>query len=334
MIGLSGLKKRGQNWEKPMADDWFEIIGRQRLVECPPDTDVQEWFAYRHANNRAESLEDIGYPIQVDIELNGGCNMKCPFCPHGYEDRPNDLMSVDCFKATVTQAIEIGARSIKLNYINEPFLRRDLEELIRWTKDQGVPNIYLVTNGTALTRKRREAVLRSGLTKLFVSVDAVTAETYNQQRLSGQFDKVVANLEAFIVERNARQLTHPLLCLNFLVNKINQHERKEFYKRWSGIADVISFQRMNEIPDNETGLAVDHHLPVAGCKFPFKQIVVTHKGDLLPCCKLSAPKIKVGNIATMTIAEAWKKTEYYRTLHKTNQWQDHPVCGPCMRCEA
>ena len=57
----------------------------------------------------------------------------------------------------------MGTKSIKLNYINEPLLRKDLEEAIQYAKSKGIINIYFVTNGSLLTEQRIEALLQSGV---------------------------------------------------------------------------------------------------------------------------------------------------------------------------
>lgn len=317
-----------------MTDNWFEIKNRKALSKLPPDTDREQWKKFRNALDKTERLERIENPLQIDVELNGGCNMKCPFCIHAFDDIPNATMPIIDYKYLIREAISMGVQSVKLNYINEPFLRRDLEEIIEWTRAQGIVNIYVVTNGTALTWPRRARLIESGLTKLFVSIDATTPEIYEQQRLSKQYEKVVGNVLAFIIERNRAGKSHPLVCVNFLVNKINEHQKNEFGRFWNNVADVVSFQRMNEVPDQETGLTVDHSEPARGCKFPFKQMVIDHRGNVLPCCKLAAQKLKLGNIFDgTTLREAWTKMEPLRVMHERNEWHEHPVCGPCMRCE-
>lgn len=321
-------------WSKPMTDGpWFDIENSNILDLCPPDVDEAEWSAFRSRFRASEDLFDNGFPIQIDVELNSGCNMSCPFCIHGYNTIENREMPVEQYKDIIREAYRLGVRCVKLNYINEPLLRKDLEELIHWTRDQGILNVYMVTNGTALTARRRERLLNSGLTKLFVSIDATSSETYDQQRLSGRFERVVENVEAFIRERNMAGRRFPLVLVSFLNNAINQHEREDFKAKWTKIADVVSIQKMNEVPDRDTGLTLDHRTPKHGCKFPFKQLVVDTDGTILPCCKLAGKKMPIGHVSNTSLDEAWRRSEPLRRIHSEDRWQNHPICGPCMRCE-
>jgi len=281
----------------------------------------------------ASDLQEHSHPLQIDVELNAGCNMACPFCTHGYQKIENNLLDRAKFEKILKEAVSIGVKAVKFNYINEPMLRKDLEEIIRWTRDQGIINIYMVTNGTLLTPKRRQSLMQSGLTKLFVSLDAVTGETYNKQRLSGQFNKVVANVLAFIKERNELGTQFPLVRVSFLRNQINKHEEKAFQEFWQDRADLIAFQKMNEIPDRKTSLTIaDVEMPSKGCDLPFKQLVIDDDGEILPCCKLAGKKLPIGNIDTMTLQQAWdsSKMKHLRRIHSTKEWQNHDICRNCM----
>jgi radical SAM protein with 4Fe4S-binding SPASM domain len=323
-----------------MTDKWFEINHKNVLDLCPDDVDPEEWAEFRYRFHQGENLIDIGYPIQIDVELNSGCNMTCPFCIHGYSKIKNREMCLEKYQEIIRQAVELGVKSVKLNYINEPLLRKDLEDIIRWTRDQGIINIYFVTNGTALTKKRRTKLINSGLTKLFVSIDAVTSETYNKQRLSGQFNRIVTNVKSFIRERNDAGKRHPLVLVSFLRNTLNEHEEQAFKNKWGDLADVISIQRMNEVPDRKTGLTLHYDKQIEGCKFPFKQLVVETDGTIIPCCKLYGKKMPLGKFGEehpkygmIDLKEAWRQTSSLRFIHSENMWDKHPVCSKCMRCE-
>ena len=313
-----------------------EIRNQHLLSLCPPDVDPNQWAEFRSMMARASDLEELSHPLQIDVELNAGCNMACPFCVHGYEKIANTKLDRKKFEKLLIEAVQIGVKAVKFNYINEPMLRKDLEEIIRWTRDQGIINIYMVTNGSLLTPKRRESLMQSGLTKLFVSLDAVTEETYNKQRMSGQFNKIVRNVLSFIEERNALGRQFPLVRVSFLRNQLNKHEESAFAEFWQGRADLVAFQKMNEIPDKVTGLTIaDADLPAKGCDFPFKQMVIDDDGEILPCCKLAGKKLPLGHIDSMSLQEAWDspKMRYLRRIHSGDEWKQHPICRKCMVSE-
>jgi radical SAM protein with 4Fe4S-binding SPASM domain len=315
---------------------FHDIHNKNLLEECPVGIDSHEWSIFRDNYKRAAQFEELENPPQLDIELNGGCNMKCPFCLHGYgKKRPNTLMAIERYKKLIDEAVAFGVRGLKLNYINEPMLRTDLEECIAYAKSAGILNVYMVTNGTLLNKKRQDSMLNSGITKIFISVDAVTAKTYNRQRLSGKFDLVVKNILDFVEERNRRKLKYPLVRVSFLRNKLNIDEEEAFQNFWEDKVDMIAFQKMNDLPDLNSGLIIknnENETEVISCNFPFKQMVVDHEGDILPCCKMGGKKLALGNINNMTLKQAWfsNQMKALQRLHKENRWQENSVCKRCI----
>lgn len=313
---------------------FYDIRNRNLLEECPVGIDAHDWQAFRWDYQKAGELERLDHPVQLDIELNGGCNMKCPFCLHGYGDkRPNTLMPMEQYQALIDEAVAFGVRGLKLNYINEPMLREDLEPCIAYAKAAGILNVYMVTNGTLLNDKRRDSILDSGITKIFISLDATTPETYDKQRLSGKFNLVVKNILAFVEERNRRNLRYPLVRVSFLRNALNIHEEQAFQEFWEDKVDMIAFQNMNDLPDLNSGLMIDKEaVESQGCSFPFKQLVVDYEGDILPCCKMGGKKLALGNVKTMSLKAAWDsgKMQELQSIHKENRWQDNAVCKRCI----
>jgi len=314
---------------------FHDIRNRNLLEECPPGIDSHAWELFRRDYERAGQFEELDNPPQLDIELNGGCNMQCPFCLHGYGDkRPDTLLPIERYQALIDEAVAFGVRGLKLNYINEPMLRTDLERCIAYAKAAGILNVYMVTNGTLLNAKRRASMLDSGITKVFISVDAATSGTYSKQRLSGKFDLVVKNILDFVEERDRQGLKYPLVRVSFLRNALNIHEEEAFREFWQDKVDMLAFQKMNDLPDLDSGLTLNGRVTEEprGCTFPFKQLVVDHEGDILPCCKMGGKKLLLGNIDTMTLKAAWNsdKMKDLQLMHKENRWRDNPVCKRCI----
>lgn len=318
-----------------MSSNFFDIRGKELLEACPTGVDQILWSEFRAAMHKANQYEhqDSG-PIQIDLELNGTCNMACPFCIHGFGEQTglDKNITLDDAKQILLQAKQSGAYSLKLNYINEPLLRNDLEDVIKYAREIGFVNIYLVTNGSLLTEKRRLSILNAGLTRIYISIDAATEKTYNKQRKNGLYNTVVENVRQLVKLRSKLGLAFPLIRVSFLKNSINIHEAIEFFDKWKDTADLITFQTMNEVPSHQTGLAIESFKNPKPCDFPFKQLVIDHEGNILPCCKLPGRDLKIGTINSMTIQEAWQseKMQTLRNLHKNGEWHQNPICKNCL----
>ena len=310
-----------------------EFINFDLLKKNPTNISPVLWQLFLTEMEQANNFIRLDHPVQVDVELNSGCNMSCPFCLHGYSDIKNENMPVDIYTKIIDEAVKIGVKSLKLNYINEPMMRKDLEECIKYAVSAGIPNIYMATNGTLLNAKRRKSILDSGITKIFISIDATTGKTYDKQRLDGRFQTVVENVTSLINERNAMGKDFPIVRVSFLKNALNIHEANDFKEFWLNKADLIVFQKMDEVPDVETKLTIEKEdLGDEGCQFPFKQLVVTSNGDILPCCKMSGTKLKIGNINNISLKQAWDSEFMIKLqdVHKTTDWKKHTICFNCI----
>ena len=108
-----------------MSDSFFDIKNLEALYKRPPETDPIAWDDYINNQKDAESFKTVPEaPIQVDFELNGSCNMACPFCIHGIGGGGTaENIPLNTYKRLIDEASAMGTKSIKLNYINEPLLR-------------------------------------------------------------------------------------------------------------------------------------------------------------------------------------------------------------------
>tara|TARA_R110002050_G_scaffold12524_5_gene41050 strand:- start:2221 stop:3192 length:972 start_codon:yes stop_codon:yes gene_type:complete len=308
------------------------LINRNLMERLPPNTNKKEWDKFRSDYNNAQKLNVNTNPAQLDIELNSTCNLKCSFCIQSVRDQGKYILNFECFKKLIDEAIENGTKSLKLNYQNEPLIIQDLERYIEYAKDKGMVNIFFSTNGIMLNEKRSRSLINSGLTKIFISIDAINSETYFKQRNSKHYNRVVNNILKFIEIRNSLNLSYPLVRVNFLKTTLNINQEKQFIKFWKGKADIIIIQEMNEVIDNKSDLFIKNDKSNYKCSYPFKQLVVDAQGRILPCCCMNGVELQIGSIKEMSLKEAWnsKKMRDLRDLHKKGDYKSNPICKRCI----
>lgn len=317
---------------KARKNELSPVVHRNWLEVTPDGVDENEWKKFRNAYNRGAKLLDNEYPAQLDIELNADCNYKCKFCIQSVRNMGTYQLGFDNFEKLITEAIEMGTRSLKLNYMNEPLLLPDLEDYIIYAKKAGMINIFFSTNGSLLTAERSASLIKAGVTKIFISIDSVNARMYAKQRRQANYELVVENTKKFIEIRNSMGLKYPLVRVNFLKNAENIGHEKEFIKIWEGIADMIIIQEMNELIDNTSGIFLNTDKTDYKCSFPFKQLVVDARGRILPCCCMNGIGHQIGHMKNLSLKEAWNspKIEYLRNLHKNGDFMSDEICRRCI----
>ena len=306
-------------------------VEHRDLFDAPPGgiekKDLPRWRAFRKAYHAAAGLVAPQFPLQIDFELNSTCQMKCGFCLHGHGKVKKRELSYTDFCKVIDEGASHGLCSIKLNYINEPLLRRDLPRFIDYARSQGVLNIYFATNGLLLNQEMAQQLIDSKVSKIMISLDATTPETFMAMRRSKGFERIVANIHRLLEMRTDG---YPLVRVNFLETPVNAHESEAFISQWQGVADMLGFQQQVGLPGVEYELLTD--VDNFQCAFPFKLVVIDCDGNILPCCTFSGREMPLGNIADMTIAQAWnsKRMTWLRGIHLQGDYAANPVCAHCV----
>jgi radical SAM protein with 4Fe4S-binding SPASM domain len=333
--------------KKSREHELTAVLGRDRFDACPGDisdpSDIERWSDYRKRYHEAASLKSFDFPLQIDFELNSTCNMRCGFCVHSYQKIKKKKLDFDTFKAVIDEGKQYGLCSIKLNYINEPLIIKDIAKYVRYAKENGVLNVYFATNGTLLSESIGRELIEAGLSKMMISLDATTPETFKRMRNSERYDEIVQNILSFIRLRDSMGVGYPMVRVNFLKTELNISESDEFINKWSGVADMIGFQDKVGLPGVDDDMLPDWGVSKSGsedlldrseefkCSFPFKMMVVDSNGDILPCCTFNGRDLPMGNINEMTIKQAWdsKKSVQLKEVHLGGNYRD---VGPCVTC--
>jgi len=316
----------------PRSNELTAVVNRD-LFDIPPGAirpkDMPRWTAYRNDYHKAAKLELVtDFPLQIDFELNSTCQMKCGFCLHGHTKVPKRHLTFEQFCKVIDEGAEHGLVSIKLNYINEPLLNKDLPMYVDYARSRGVLNIYFATNGLLLTEDMSRRLIESKVSKIMISLDAATPETFFKMRANKNFDQIVNNIYRFLEIRG--DLNYPLVRINFLQTPVNQHEATEFISQWKDIVDMVGFQQCVGLPGVEYGEMV--HQDDFRCAFPYKLVAIDSAGNILPCCTFSGREMPLGHIDDMTIAEAWngEKMTALREQHRQYKYAENPVCAHCI----
>jgi radical SAM protein with 4Fe4S-binding SPASM domain len=317
---------------KPRKNELSPVLHRSLLEQVPPGIDSHKWHKFRDRYNNAAKLKINDSPAQIDIELNSSCNLKCNFCIQSVRDLGKFVLGFDCFKRLINEAVANGTTSLKLNYMNEPLIIQDLEKYIIYAKEAGMVNVFMSTNGIMLTEARSKSLIESGITKIFISLDATTPDVFKEQRNSPKFNLIVENILRLIEIRNNYGQEYPLVRVNFLKNKSNLHQEQDFIEFWQDKADMIIIQEMNELIDNESNLFIKTDKKDYKCSFPFKQLVVDARGRILPCCCMNGTELQLGHVDSMTLKQAWNSTKMkdLRELHLNGDYRENPVCNRCI----
>lgn len=128
--------------------------------------------------------------IFIQWDSTNDCNLRCRHCYHNEEGQKdhtqeeNRLMSLIEVKKMIDDLVSTSKRwdmTPRLHISGgEPLMRKDLLEILDYTKQNEVPT-RLLTNGTLITLKKAEEFKKRGMNRLQISIDG-DKERHNQIR--------------------------------------------------------------------------------------------------------------------------------------------------------
>ncbi|MCC0006725.1 MAG: pyrroloquinoline quinone biosynthesis protein PqqE [Hyphomicrobiaceae bacterium] len=121
------------------------------------------------------SLDGLGMPLWLVIELTYKCPLKCPWCSNPVDfDKYRNEMTTDEWKALLREGRRLG--SLQLGFTGgEPTLRNDLDELVA-DADQLGYYTNLITSGVGLDPERIRSLKRAGLKQVQLSLQSCDSE--------------------------------------------------------------------------------------------------------------------------------------------------------------
>ena len=141
------------------------------------------------------------------------CNLKCVHCySHSKDLDYKGEMSTEEAKRFIDGLAEFGV-PVLLFSGGEPLLRKDLFELIAYTRGKGIRAV-ISTNGTLITEDTAKKLGDAGLSYVGVSIDGLKTIHDKFRGVDGAFEKALAGIRA---SRKAGVK----VGLRFTINKVN-----------------------------------------------------------------------------------------------------------------
>ena len=96
-------------------------------------------------------------PRELLFDVTSACNFRCYFCGNQKKDKGKYIDKEIVF-TLMREAKELGISDIGLYLTGEPFLHKDLAEMVAFGKQLEIPYIFLSTNGALATPDRAKQV--------------------------------------------------------------------------------------------------------------------------------------------------------------------------------
>lgn len=163
----------------------------------------------------------VFYPRAIEVETTTICNLKCVMCEHTYWREKPQRMNYKQFKHILGQFPKLAW--IGMTGIGSSFLNPDYIEMIKLVKSKKI-YLELYDHFDALDEKLAKQIIKAGVDRLIVSMEAATKETYEKIRVNANFDRVLKNIRNFYALKKKMKSHYPEITYHFIISKLNVKE--------------------------------------------------------------------------------------------------------------
>jgi radical SAM protein with 4Fe4S-binding SPASM domain len=286
-----------------------------------------------------------GMPLSAGIEITNYCNLKCPECSSGSDimTRPRGFMNLLLFKKFISEAGPY-LYNINLFFQGEPMLHPEFFTFIDFA---GKARITVSTNGHFLTPGNCVKLAGSGISKLIVSLDGMSNDTYSKYRVGGDLEKVMTGIKN-VSDELKKQKSSLKLEIQFLVNSFNESEISAVKQFAGGVNASLKLKSMQVInPDeigqwmpgieklrryrkDQNGRFVIRNSLDNRCLRLWMNPVITWDGKVVPCCFDKDAEYVMGNLNENRMIEIWQGEKYksFRSLVLKDR-KNIEICRNC-----
>lgn len=293
----------------------------------------------------------LDVPLSIHVCPTTYCNFKCCYCVHSLStDKylPNgikkEFMTLDKFNILVNQIKKFSGKLKLLNfaYLGEPLLNKEITEMVKIAHDADIAErIEIVSNASMLNKKISKELVDAGLSRLRVSIQGLSDEEYyDMSKAKKCFKNIVENLRYMYLY--AKKNGNTKIYIKTVDSIVQTSERKEhFFELFGDICDNLNIESLVPISEKcdihnlktefTTGFFGNEIKQTNICCEVFYTMVVTPCGDVLPCCTMGTPPIKLGNIENSDIFSIWnsKVLKKFRIDMLKNGYKHFEQCKKC-----
>lgn len=224
----------------------------------PPVDDLLLPSVEFYSLSKAGYLYRLEHPIarcNLQLELTGRCNMRCPQCPNMITGFHNQDLLVD--ESDLADSVLKRATTMCLDGFGEALLAKDFDAIV--AKIPWIKRLSLHTNGMLL-RKKKKLFLEYAppFRRITVSLDALTPELYQIMRPGGDLNTILSSMRELIQERKERKQIYPEVVPNLTLSAQNVKELCKFIHLAKELDGILEITTLYDPAYSETKKKMQH----------------------------------------------------------------------------
>ncbi|MCA9255243.1 MAG: radical SAM protein [Phycisphaerales bacterium] len=273
----------GDDWNAATICRWLSDVDQQHVAQTPDEIEIEL------TTEDQFGAGDLFNPRGDTVPARG----------------PMKLTAIDRIAESIAG---VDDARIVLAGFGEPTLHPEFPGICRRLREAGAGAICVRTNGVAPTGAAEAALFDTPVDVVEVTVDAVTAESYQRVHGLSAYDKVIASLDRWTKLRMERASVRPLLVPSFVKAHEKLLELEPFVDTWQGKLGAYSVRGASHFAGQRPDRAVTSMSPPRrdACRRLFSRILVLADGTVTTCDQDFAAKQAIGSILDQSFETLWR----------------------------
>lgn len=304
-------------------------------------------------------MNSLFSPIYIGIDLTERCNLRCIHCRLSTSKQKKEELPLKDIKKLIDEFSSLKVIQIIFSG-GEPFIRKDIFDILSYAIKKGIPDISVVSNGLLLNEEKIKKFKRTGVRKIVISLDGLK-KAHEKIRGKGTFDKTIKIIKMLIRNNLKVKVTMTINKLNkrdlpklsrilkkIGVKKINvgnlmpcgrgkdlwsqSLSKEEKQRLWNKVKKENEIYGENFILFESSFLSEPkltksdkRILPFLGCRGGRTYCAILANGDIVACKML--PQIVAGNIYKKSFRKVWQDDKNWII------WRSDELNGKCNQCK-
>lgn len=315
-------------------------------------------------SNRFQPIHNPFLPWTLDIEPTVSCNLKCVMCHSDKirERREIKIMSYENFKHII-DGIPTLLR-VTIQGMGEPLLAPDFLSMVKYADKKDIA-VTTTLNATFINEDIAVKTVESGISRIYISLDGATKETYEKIRRGADFEKTLEGIRNLIKARKTKGapfidlwmvgvgeniLELPLmvdLAVELGVDSLTlqpdmtfwgkddfreKMKKKSLSDQVINVGDIVkeSQNKAKEKGLNFVYVRKTRFTRRKPCVWPWQSGFIATDGRMVPCCLLADPDItNFGNILETPFKDIWNGQEMKELRRSLKEGKLYHYCSDC-----